>query len=216
MRQILHCLIQLPLIGKFLLLLKLGRKQEYIHQTGWFNSAKTRQSVNKNGQPLAWFTYPFINFITPRLSKNITVYEYGSGNGTLWWAKHVKHVTAMEHHQGWAEKISKNAPNNVTILQADLAPQGNYASAINQSNKKYDIIVVDGRERVNCAINAASALSKKGVIIWDNSEREHYIQGMEELAKNGFKRLDFWGMVAINSTISCTTVFYRPHNILDI
>ncbi len=216
MRSILYFLLKVPVLGKLLLLLKVGRQKEYLAQMGWFASARSMSSVDQNGKPLAWFTYSFLNFVEPRLTKDITVYEFGSGNGTLWWADRVKEVTAMEHHAGWAEKISATAPKNVTILQENLPPEGAYASALKTAKKKYDIIIIDGRVRNACSKSATTALTKRGIIVWDNSERPGYQEGLNAIVEQGFKRLDFWGIGPINSTISCTSVLYRAENVLDI
>ena len=42
--------------------------------------------IDKNSNPLPWVTYGFIDFISERLNKSIDVFEYGSGNSTLWYA----------------------------------------------------------------------------------------------------------------------------------
>ncbi len=59
----------------------------YLHDIGWFKSITQDMCVDMEYNKLPWMTYPFISFITPRLDKEISVFEYGSGYSTIWWAK---------------------------------------------------------------------------------------------------------------------------------
>jgi len=61
---------------------------------GWFSEFKTGEPVDKNFEPLPWLTYPFIDFIIERLSKEFSVFEIGNGNSALiFLKKRVKNVT---------------------------------------------------------------------------------------------------------------------------
>ena len=100
-------------------------------------------------------------------------------------------------------------------LLAPLADQA-YSNSILAYRETFDIIVVDGRDRVECAKNSLQALKPNGVIIWDNSDRPEYEAGYEFLLNKGFKRIDFSGFGPINSRAWCTSVFYRPGNCLGI
>ena len=82
---------------------------------------------------------------------------------------------------------------------------------------EYSAFVVDGRDRVACATNSVDALTPSGVMIWDNTERKRrYRAGQEALLQQGFRRIDFEGLVPILPSGSVTTVFYRPGNCLGI
>ncbi len=45
------------------------REFGYLLEVGWFESFKSLKSINKKGQPIPWFSYPFIDFLTPRFDK---------------------------------------------------------------------------------------------------------------------------------------------------
>jgi tRNA A58 N-methylase Trm61 len=107
-------------------------------------------------------------------------------------------------------------PDNVRYRHFNLTSTGNYSKSILKFNKEFDVIVIDGRKRVNCARSCLSALNETGVIIWDNSDREQYLEGYNFLSDNGFKRLDFAGLGPINHFGSCTSIFYRTENCFDI
>lgn len=50
---------------------------------------------------------------------------------------------------------------------------------LNRKGVKYDLIFVDGRQRVSCLVTSLSILSKSGVVILHDSERPHYKHGIE-------------------------------------
>jgi hypothetical protein len=59
-------------------------------------------------------------------------------------------------------------------------------------------------------------LSSRGVIVWDNSDRERYQAGYDFLRGSGFRRLDFAGPGPVDFWPWCTSIFYRDHNCLQI
>lgn len=83
-----------PKTLKFLLSTRLGG---YLIQVGWFKSRKTGSPVGKDDEPIPWMTYPFIDFIEPRLNKNLIVFEFGSGNSTLFFSKRTGRVVSVDH-----------------------------------------------------------------------------------------------------------------------
>ena len=91
-----------------------------------------------------------------------------------------------------------------------------YCEFITTQENDFDIIIIDGRDRVNCTKYAIYKLKKEGVIIFDNSDRKAYKDAYDLLASTGFRRIDFWGIGPINKYEWCTSVFYRNNNVLGI
>lgn len=83
-------------------------------------------------------------------------------------------------------------------------------------NKKYHIIIIDGRDRVNCIKNSIKCLKPEGVIVLDDSERTQYLEGIRFLLNEGFKKIDFWGISPGLSYKKSTTIFYTENNCLGI
>ncbi len=144
----------------------------------------------------------------------MTVFEYGSGNSTRWWCNRVFKVTSCEHDLNWHQLLKEKLPPNIEYLYRELVSGGEYSQAV--LGGAYDIIVIDGRDRINCAVHAVKALNENGIIVWDNTERDEDRQGYSFLISNGFKRLDFEGHGPIGAHHWCTSIFYRDHNLLDI
>ena len=192
------------------------RNYGMLNEYGWWDSYKKKSAVDGVGQPIPWITYPCLEFIDNRVEKRFEVFEYGCGNSTLWWASRTNSVISCEHDRAWFEKTLSNMPDNTTLICRDLVYGGEYSKVIEGYSEQFDILVVDGRDRVRCIQNSLNALKSDGIIIWDNTEREEYLEGFKFLDAAGFRRLDFWGIGPIGISKWCTTVFYRKNNCFNI
>lgn len=203
----------LPAVARDLIEVGLA-KEAYLTRTGWMKSRRQKFAVDASGEPLPWYTYPAIRFLEDRLPKGFSVFEYGTGYSTLWWSRRASAVIGCEHDPAWFQRISELAPSNVSVTLRGL--EEGYARSATDSGRKFDVIAIDGRRRVECAKNALPALSKDGIIIWDNSDRDKYNEAYDLLKRNGFGRIDFWGIGPMNVREWSTAVFYRPLNFLGI
>jgi hypothetical protein len=188
----------------------------YLDNVGWYRSFEERLPVDREGDPIPWFTYSAISFLNKKINSGISVFEYGSGNSTLWWAQRAVSVETYEHDFDWYNSFKEKIPANVNYNYCKLDYGGAYCQAILKYKSKFDIIVIDGRDRVNCAKNSLGALKENGTIIFDNTDRAKYREGYDYLLSNGFKSLDFEGLRPINCDASCTSIFYRVCNYFDI
>lgn len=192
-----------------------ARKDSYFTRSGWLASRVDQRAVDAAGNPIPWMTYASLGFIEPRLRPDMAVFEFGCGSSTLWWAQRVRQVVSCEHDRQWFELTLALVPENVSLVLATRDEQ-RYSREILAHKSRFDIIVIDGRDRVRCARNSLDALRPGGVILWDNSDRDHYKPGYEFLHAHGFRRIDFVGMGPINNYGWSTSVFYREQNCLGI
>lgn len=213
-RQILEWFKRRRSTAKMLGLHDLSKHDGYLEELGWFDSFQRSMAIDRQQGAIPWLTYPAIAFIEPRLHNDMRLFEFGSGNSTIWWARHVGEVVSCEHNPAWHEQMAPRLPPNVNYLYVEL--DNGYSEAIRRYREEFDVLVVDGRERVQCIRNSLGALKSGGVVIWDNSEREKYRPGFEFLRDAGFRRIDFWGMGPIYAVLWCTTVFYRQNNCFGI
>lgn len=190
--------------------------ESYLEETGWVNSFKLQMPVDRNNNPLPWVTYPFIDFIKPRLNKKLDLFEFGSGNSTLFYAGLVNQVYAVENDRDWINRIEKKLPVNAKLIYQEVRAGGDYSNYAATLNMKFDIIIIDGRDRVNCCINSVKALREGGVMVLDDSERLEYKPALDFFKSNNFKEIHFWGMAPGVKMRKCTTVFYKENNCLGI
>ncbi|MGV8877529.1 MAG: FkbM family methyltransferase [Sphingobacteriaceae bacterium] len=193
-------------------------KKGYLEDIGWFKAFDTKSPVDREGNPIPWVTYAFIDFIKTRLTKAHTVFEFGSGNSTYFYAKYAGVVVSVEHDKLWYDKIEKSVakPDNSELIFCDLLRDGDYCRMPIKLEEKFDIIIVDGRDRVNCCKQGIEALSPKGVMVLDDSERDEYKQGVDFLLSKGFKHLLFSGISPGLFYRKSTSIFYKADNCLEI
>lgn len=186
----------------------------YLYSTGWFRSYIEQVPITKDGSPLPWYTYSFIDFFEKRLRPEFEVFEYGCGNGTLYYSNRVKYVESVEHNKQWYDCISKNCPPNTNIRFIPLSTNGDYHKAVTSSGKKFNIIVIDGRDRNKCIRHIENAISDDGIVIFDNSNRPEYEDGIKFLESSGYRHIEFTGLYPGSLTEGCTSVFYKDNNCL--
>jgi len=188
----------------------------YLSEIGWFKAFDSKSAIDNKGNPIPWVTYSFIDFIRERIKKNHRVFEFGSGNSTFFYAEYAGAVVSVEHDKQWYDKIVKNKPENSEMIFCELVRGGDYCHMPVKLGKKFDIIIVDGRDRVNCCRQAINALSPGGVVVLDNSERDSYKDGINFLLENGFKHIAFSGIAPGIFYRMTTSVFYKDDNCLEI
>lgn len=189
-----------------------GRSDRYVDGVGWIRSRQVSRPVDADGNPLPWIAYPAIEFLTPRIKAGWRIFEYGCGYSTLWWERLGCSVVACEHEAAWAEEV-RSMTKSAEIIVRDLA-DGYALEALNRG--LFDVVVIDGRQRVACSEIAPQALKPAGVIIWDNADRIEYREGQDKLKEAGWKCVEFFGMSSGNIYGAATAIYYRNENCLGI
>jgi precorrin-6B methylase 2 len=162
---------------------------------------------------LPWYNKNLIQFLKLHLTSSMSVFEYGGGNSTLFYARYVAHVCTIESKQEWfnfiKEKSTKFSLPNITIKICDNLL--NFPNEIeNFRIKKFDLIVIDSRDRIKCLEKSVSFLKKSGSIILDNSEREN-LKSAANLMKNfGFYETIFSG-IRNDGVYSQSSFFAKVH-----
>lgn len=192
------------------------RGDSYLVTSGFMRSHELGHPCKQDGAPLPWMNYAVIAFLEERLHKDMTLFEYGSGYSTLFYSRLVQRVVSVEHDKTWYEAVRNMTGSNVHLLYQPLEFDGEYCRLINQQNEKFDVVVIDGRDRVRCAINSYQSLSERGIVVFDDSEREKYSDGSRFYLANGFKKIDFESLKFKGFGLGRTAIFYRSHNCLGI
>jgi hypothetical protein len=187
----------------------------FSYNSGHFKSSFKQKAVDKNGEPLPWYSYPAIEFLKTKNFKEKTVLEFGSGQSTLWWAKNSKLVKSFEQDESWFKSIKKQLPTNVEVVHLTDGSENRMLLEIEQNlleaKIKYDVIVIDGLFRKQLCKMAINNLTENGVIITDNSEG----YGFKEAFDNtGFKRVDFHGYSPGVVLKQSTSIFFTIDSFL--
>jgi hypothetical protein len=176
--------------------------------SGWVNSVLAGRPVDSSGNAIPWFTYPAIEFLESVVKAEWKVFEWGSGNSTVWWSKNCSMVKSAENNPSWCAEVRSKLSKNAEVLLCE--EKGAYVNAINHSpGLLFDAVVIDGEHRNDCAYACIQSLAGNGIIIFDNSDRSEYDEGINFLQSNGFKRIDFWGLIPSYVYRNCTSIFFR-------
>lgn len=198
------------------LLPALLRAQHYLETSGWLESVRLRRPVNGRGRSVPWYTYAAIHFLSGRDLSGLKIFEFGSGGSTIWWANKAEYVWSVEHDAGWVAEMMPKLPANTSYFHREDSEDGPYARMAAETGERFDIIVNDGRDRINVMRRSIDTLTERGVVIWDNADRGSYQPGFDLLTEAGFRRLDFHGHGPINGKAWLTSIFYRDGNCLGI
>ena len=175
---------------------------------GYFKSKKAG-CVDSDGNPVPWYTYPAIEYLQQFDFSGLTVFEYGSGNSSCYWASRALKVKSAEHNAPWFQKFAEQQtsyPNWQCVLQEK--PQ-EYAAELNE---KYDIIIIDAEWRDLCAREALKYIKDNGIIIIDDTERVNsypeYERALQTLRSDErFFQVDFYGFAPLVTYTKITTFF---------
>lgn len=187
-----------------------------MHETGWVESLKRGYPCNKDGMEVPWMNYSIIAILKERLNKNISMFEYGCGYSTLFYSRLVRDVIALEYDKKWLDHIKQKSPENVQWVYKAQDIDGEYCRAITEFDRAFDVVIVDGRDRVNCVKQSVPRLSQSGVLLLDDSSREKYAKALEFVHAAGFRSLNIEGLKPTGRKIDRTTVFYRDGNCLGL
>lgn len=187
-----------------------------LRKLGYVESAKAKRPVRRDGSPLPWMNYHIIQFLEDRLTDDLSLFEYGSGNSTCFYASYVKDVISLEMDEEWYSIVKETMPENVSLILFDESRDGRYTECAAKQGKKFDVIVVDAAERNECAMKAPDALSHKGIIILDDSFREFHAECIDYLLNHGFRKLDFEGIKPNSIRAYRSTIFYRADNCVGL
>lgn len=169
---------------------------------GHFITTLKWTSIDDKGDPIPWYTYPAIEYIKQLDFSEKEVFEYGSGNSSLFWAKRARHITSIEHDSKWFEQISKSNLRNLDVKL--LEDKDDYINSIDVHDN-LDVIIIDGIYRKECAEKALTKLGKGGMIILDNSDK--YINVPKVLRESGLIQIDMSGFGPINFYTWTTSLF---------
>lgn len=123
--------------------------------------------------------------------KHVDVLEWGSGGSTIYFTEFLKNKeisyswTSIEYNKIWYERISDLAKEdkNIKLVLFDVGntelkqreiPMNEYVAYPSTLGKKYDVILVDGRKRRRCLLEAVTLLKPGGVALLHDARRTYY------------------------------------------
>jgi predicted O-methyltransferase YrrM len=152
---------------------------------------------------IPWWTYGAIDAVEEHLRAlggAARVFEFGSGASTVWLGRRSANVYSVEHDDTFGDVMRRvlvdaqvmDAVNLIEVRPStsaepkvrsgrtgeDALDFAEYVNALAKTGGLFDVICVDGRARVTCALAAVEHLAPDGILVWDDSQRPRYADGM--------------------------------------
>ena len=137
------------------------------------------------------------------------VFEFGSGASTVWLARRAKAVVSAEPFVGWANALEpKLAPyGNTELMVRSLTDGGGpFVGSIAEVGGQFDLIVIDGRERVACLEAALPFLADDGILLFDDTGRPRYRGGIRA---SGLQERRYFGAAFAKPYPDWTSLLWR-------
>ena len=124
-------------------------------------------------------------------NKKIYILEWGSGGSTYYFSKFLEDNnieytwTSIEYNKRWYNKVLSllKENRNVSVVLFDVGndnlrqrnlEMNEYVDYPNTINKKFDFVLVDGRKRRRCLLEAQKLLNPNGVVFLHDAQRKYY------------------------------------------
>lgn len=200
------------------------------HSIRWLRSMLPGHTPLDDGLP--WITFGAIRWLERYLEPGMSVFEYGAGGSTLFFAERVRELVSVEHdehfHRIVRDRLDRDARCNVDLRLRKPEPMGDdeaddrryrsfqgkyrdvsfrrYVRTIAEDpGRLFDVVMVDGRARMVCVNEAIDKIREGGVLILDNSERPGYAEAGIMLGSR--PRLVFRGVTPWTTDVSQTTIW---------
>lgn len=182
------------------------RISQGLDKLGFSRSLSCKRPVTFDGLPYPWFTYSAIQFLDQLDLSEATVFEWGSGYSSLYFARRCRLVHSVDTSTQWHKEISSSKPRNLKLSLRDVSL---FAETIEESSIQYDIIVIDAERRLDCAALAVYRLKPGGIILLDNAD--NCPRTCKSLRDNGFTQIDFYGIGPIALDPWVTSMFVKSN-----
>ena len=178
-----------------------------------------------------WLNHGAVKWLRSNLTPDMIGYEWGSGRSTVFFARFIKRLVSLEHTKKWFRKVqglmAECGVNNVDYYLIPPGGEPSSASAVRPHiwddlqytprkpeftayfdhilrypDEFFDVVLVDGRARVECALNALDKIKPGGFLILDNSEWEKY--------RPIFGAVIGWKRLAFENGVWQTAIFQKP------
>lgn len=181
-----------------------------------------------------WLTEDAIKILSSWLKPSDKYFEWGSGRSTLWFLERVAEVASVETDGAWFSKVEgmikekripgKTADYTLVDLQKPDGVEKYVGVCGKYPDQYFDVILVDGAERLKCIRSAQAKVKSGGLLCLDNANwyvnsRVENISvtvihdrncsldsGWEEIERS----LSSWRSIVTSNGITVTKIWIKP------
>lgn len=117
---------------------------------------------------LPWISYDAQREFRKKIPKNARILEFGSGMSTIFYANISSQVVSVEDSDLWYNSIYTKINKKDNVEYRFAIDRDSYTDGI---SGVFDLIMIDGSYRADCAEVATNHISKNGIIYLDNSDK---------------------------------------------
>lgn len=151
-------------------------------------------------------------------------FEWGSGRGSLWFARRCAQLTSVEHNPAWAEVVrGMIAHEGIINVDHRLVEERDYLSVIDVvPADSLDFVLVDGLHREHALLASIPRVKPGGWLIFDNvnwyfpsNSRTPHSRSLRLGAKNALfaqaaEQLSSWERHWESNGVNDTAIYIRP------
>lgn len=168
--------------------------------------------MNIANNPQPWLSRKAKEWLNQELSKDWVVLEFGGGSSSIYFLPRVSWLFTIEHNVDWHKLIVSTASRlgleNLTTYRRDR-PYYTEDLMKQLPDEFFDLVLVDGRDRVLCARAALSKVKPGGYLMFDDFQRKKYHVILEDLADWEWVGKD-WKPGCKDNPKRLTTIWRRP------
>ncbi len=194
----------------------------------WLRTLRAGVDPVEEATPLV--TYAALDWLEAHVGPDVKVFEWGSGASTIWLARRVAQLVTVENDPEWHRRVAaalkEQGLASCQLILAEAEPAGpdtppewvsprrrfqglsfeRYVRSIDPHPEgHFDLVCVDGRQRVACARRAVAHVRPGGHLLLDNADRSRYDALREALA--AYPVQDFDGLGPFQAKPWRTTVW---------
>ena len=203
----------------------------------WFHYLQPER--NSLSERMCWVCFSAIEQIKKIVKPDMTIFEYGSGGSTLFWASRVKKVISIEHDKPWHEKMQhqlsdlninniayfliepefdtnfakKDPANPLDYVSADEAYTEkhfeHYVKKIDEFPDNFFDIVVVDGRARPSCIHHARPKLKKTGYLIIDNTDREHYLPSVQFEKQNWKRWDYYGPVPFMYNFSQTSILQK-------
>lgn len=122
-------------------------------------------------QQLPWLGYRAVRHLDKLIRPSWRILEYGSGMSSLFFAKRCSQLVSIESDREWfSAMLRRFNESGIQNVNYRLCGPSFYATHSDLSDGTFDLVVVDGIARDQCAVEALRVVRPGGYVFYDNSD----------------------------------------------
>jgi predicted O-methyltransferase YrrM len=162
---------------------------------------------------LPWLAFDVIDWLAAVMTPTTSVFEYGGGGSTAFFADRVARVVTVESDLEWATALGKALESQQNVEVRFASPDDFYREYVSMIDafptESFDLVLIDGRERVQCVEHALPRLKDGGWVVLDDSDRERYAPACDLL--RDWDCREFHGLSPGKAELGHTTAWRKPN-----